>query len=322
MTAHGGNERGASRKERSGRRRPLAYAVVLIASIVSVAGSGTFAGAAGLSETVTQTIVTVTTGPPQGNQCAAGYFSPTGEQPCTPAPPGKFVDTNGATEATDCPVGTFQPSAAQTGCLSAPRDFYVDVEGAIDATACPPGQATLVEGSASIDDCFVPELTLDGCTHFAVGSAPVFGTNGNDVICGDDDNNIVYALGGNDIVLGFGGNDLIFMGNDGELDATLSIGFLGEEWTWAAGQDLAFGGAGNDRIYGGNGDDSLMGGAGDDQLWGQNGEDGLRGGTFEPLFELRVPVYPLPEVVPGNDRAIGGNDSDLCQAEVMLTCER
>ena len=103
-------------------------------------------------------------------------------------------------------MGYFQPESGQTSCLAAPNNFYVDIEGAIEATACPPGQATLGEGSASIDDCFTPELVLEDCTIFAVGSAPVFGTSGNDVICGDDADNIIYALGGNDLVLGFGGN--------------------------------------------------------------------------------------------------------------------
>ena len=38
-------------------------------------------------------------------------FLATGEEPCTPAPVGTFVDVEGATEATPCPPGCTQRSA-------------------------------------------------------------------------------------------------------------------------------------------------------------------------------------------------------------------
>ena len=41
--------------------------------------------------------------------CAPGSYSSTGNQPCTPAPPGSFVASPGATSATPCRAGTVQP---------------------------------------------------------------------------------------------------------------------------------------------------------------------------------------------------------------------
>ena len=55
---------------------------------------------------------------------------------------------------------------------------------------------------------------------------------------------------------------------------------------------------------------------------GQNGDDVLLDGTLEPLSELRSPAYPLPEVMPGIDRAVGGNGTDSCEAAVIQTCEK
>ncbi len=75
----------------------------------------------------------------QGTMCAAGSYSTTGFAPCTPAPPGKFVDTTGATSATPCAVGTYQPVTGQTSCIDAPAGSYVDTTGAISATLCSAG---------------------------------------------------------------------------------------------------------------------------------------------------------------------------------------
>ena len=73
-------------------------------------------------------------------QCAPGTFNATdGNEPCTPAPPGFFVDTAGALSATPCPLGRFQDQAGQTECLLAAPGTFVDTEGQTQATACAPG---------------------------------------------------------------------------------------------------------------------------------------------------------------------------------------
>ncbi len=125
--------------------------------------------------------------PPEPEMCLAGTFSATGEAPCTPAPVGTFVDTDGATEATDCdlgryqdeegqtscklalpgtfvdvtgatsatlcPLGRFQPNSGAIECLIAPIGTYVDSIGAIAATDCPAGTTTASTGATSLSDC-------------------------------------------------------------------------------------------------------------------------------------------------------------------------
>jgi hypothetical protein len=130
--------------------------------------------------------------PPDGEPdlCQPGWFSATGEEPCDPAPAGTFVDSEGATEATDCepgtyqdqegqtscepaqpgsyvdvagataatlcPLGTYQPDAGQTSCLQALIGTYVGTTGATAATNCPTGETTDSTGSTSLSDCYVP----------------------------------------------------------------------------------------------------------------------------------------------------------------------
>jgi hypothetical protein len=94
------------------------------------------------------------------------------------APPGRFVDTAGATEATQCLVGTYQDAAGQFSCIKAPLGSfvgttgatqttpaplgtYVDTIGAAFPTDCPSGTTTRSVGSDSADDC-VSRWTLSG----------------------------------------------------------------------------------------------------------------------------------------------------------------
>ena len=92
---------------------------------------------------------------PVGTPCGVGAFSATGLEPCQDAPAGTFVDTTGATAASPCPVGAFQPLAGSTECQLAPIGTYVDITGAIVATACPAGTSTVNIGSASAAACLV-----------------------------------------------------------------------------------------------------------------------------------------------------------------------
>ena len=85
--------------------------------------------------------------------CQPGTFSATGSAPCEPTPPGTFVAIAGATAATQCQVGTYQPLAGQAECLRAPVGSYVDVTGAIATTPCPDGTSTIGIGSANAADC-------------------------------------------------------------------------------------------------------------------------------------------------------------------------
>jgi hypothetical protein len=71
--------------------------------------------------------------------CAPGTYSNTGSAPCTPAPAGSYVSGSGATSATYCSAGTYQPNTGQTACLAAPAGSYVSGPGSALATLCSPG---------------------------------------------------------------------------------------------------------------------------------------------------------------------------------------
>ncbi len=69
--------------------------------------------------------------------CDPGTFSATGAAPCTDAPEGHFVDSTGATEATPCTIGTYQPDTGQTSCLDVPAGHYGAASGESSPTPCP-----------------------------------------------------------------------------------------------------------------------------------------------------------------------------------------
>ncbi|MEM9517114.1 MAG: hypothetical protein AAGA42_19865 [Actinomycetota bacterium] len=81
--------------------------------------------------------------------CSPGSSSTTGNEPCDPAPPGRFVDAQGATTATPCSAGTFSSTSGATACTNAPAGTFVDAEGAAAATPCPPGFYQPATGSTA-----------------------------------------------------------------------------------------------------------------------------------------------------------------------------
>jgi hypothetical protein len=86
---------------------------------------------------------------PEPVKCAAGFYSATGNTPCTAAPAGSYVDAVGATSATLCPVGTFSSTAGSTSCTVAPAGTFVDTTGAIAATSCAAGSYQPNSGAVS-----------------------------------------------------------------------------------------------------------------------------------------------------------------------------
>jgi hypothetical protein len=91
--------------------------------------------------------------------CAVGTYSATGNEPCTEASAGHFVDTAGATAQSECALGFYQPNTAQASCLAADIGYYVDSTGSDHETGCPSGEITSATSSDSIDDCFDPTPT-------------------------------------------------------------------------------------------------------------------------------------------------------------------
>lgn len=81
--------------------------------------------------------------------CGPGTYSATGTVPCVETPAGTFVSGSGATLASLCPVGQFQPNASQAQCEPAPPGSYVDTIGATKAKLCPVGTFAAVPGETA-----------------------------------------------------------------------------------------------------------------------------------------------------------------------------
>ncbi len=118
--------------------------------------------------------------------CAPGTYNTTdGNEPCTPAPPGFYVDTAGALSATPCAPGSFQDQAGQTSCQLAPIGTYVQNTGQTAATSCPDGATTESPGATSPDDCVpVPVGALEvavgdrhACALLSDGAVSCWGSN-------------------------------------------------------------------------------------------------------------------------------------------------
>ena len=85
--------------------------------------------------------------------CEAGSYSATGAAPCIPAPPGSYVATTGATSATPCVAGTYQPDAGRSSCLAAPPGSYVGTTGATSPTLCAAGSYQPASGPVELSHC-------------------------------------------------------------------------------------------------------------------------------------------------------------------------
>lgn len=81
--------------------------------------------------------------------CAAGSYSATGTQPCTPADAGSYVGATGATSQEACAVGTFSSTTGSVACTPAPAGSFVAAAGSTSATSCATGSYSATEGSAS-----------------------------------------------------------------------------------------------------------------------------------------------------------------------------
>ncbi len=105
--------------------------------------------------------------------CSPGTYSSTGDTPCTPAPPGSYVDTVGATAATSCPVGTFSSISGSVSCTLAPPGSFVDTVGATAATNCPVGTFNPNSGSTSGAACVTVVVANPGNQSSYVNGAIV-----------------------------------------------------------------------------------------------------------------------------------------------------
>ncbi|GEP12551.1 calcium-binding protein [Methylobacterium gnaphalii] len=149
-----------------------------------------------------------------------------------------------------------------------------------------------------------------------VASAPMIGTDGDDLLlgtlCADEidgrgGNDIIDARASSDIINGGTGDDHI-VGGAGD---DVILGGDGNDVVFAGtGADRVSGGTGSDRIFGEEGDDILFGDAGDDLLDGGDGSDILVGGTGNDLLLGDMGDDQL-DGSEGADVAFGGAGRDV-----------
>ena len=135
----------------------------------------------------------------------------------------------------------------------------------------------------------------------------IFGTPGDDVICGLRGNDIIDGRGGDDRIFGGPGKDRLY-GGPGE-DRI----FGGSERDYASGRggsDVVRGGTARDELGGKDGGrDRYLGGAGSDLIYATDGPDTLRGG---PGGE--VCLWAEDHV--GDDRIHGGGGTDVYESDL------
>ncbi|MGA8724435.1 MAG: hypothetical protein WB565_05295 [Acidimicrobiales bacterium] len=109
-----------------------------------------------------------------GSQCAVGQYSTTGFAPCTPAAPGYYVANTGATSATACPLGTYNPLSGAASCTAASPGSYVDTIAATAPTPAPPGSYVSTGGATEATPCaagtFSSSSGATSCTPAPAGS--------------------------------------------------------------------------------------------------------------------------------------------------------
>ncbi|MHB8234296.1 MAG: hypothetical protein ACYDHT_06540 [Solirubrobacteraceae bacterium] len=81
--------------------------------------------------------------------CEAGTYSASGEEPCTNAPKGYFVQDQGATKPNECPLGHFADVERLTECLPALPGSYVSATGAREELECEQGTYNPASGQSS-----------------------------------------------------------------------------------------------------------------------------------------------------------------------------
>ena len=131
----------------------------------------------------------------------------------------------------------------------------------------------------------------------------IVGGSGNDVLQGGSGHDYILGGAGRDSIRGGAGNDLL----DGGADGDRISGGLGD--------DAILGGLGNDGLAGNAGDDAIAGGSGNDMIRGGSGVNWLFGdGTNSVPRDYQglghyARTYAHHNY--GNDRIIGGDDTDL-----------
>jgi len=89
----------------------------------------------------------------QAADCVPGFFSATGEDPCSPCPSGYFGTTSGATSCEPCSAGTFGSTSGATSCTNCGFGEYNPSVAATSCEDCDPGTFADSLGSTACEDC-------------------------------------------------------------------------------------------------------------------------------------------------------------------------
>ncbi|MGH8474413.1 MAG: calcium-binding protein [Methylococcales bacterium] len=163
----------------------------------------------------------------------------------------------------------------------------------------------------------VPGLTIIG----GKGQNIVYGTPGDDVICGKGGKDMVDGREGDDIIYGNNGADHLSGGlGDDELyggNGPDDLSGYDDDHDGLPSGDLNGDGivddldTDQDLLEGGNGPDTLSGGPDDDSMYGENGNDEIYGGFGDDVLS----GGNGPDVLnggPGDDDIMGDNGNDDC----------
>jgi hypothetical protein len=140
--------------------------------------------------------------------------------------------------------------------IDAASNWWGAANGPLVSTASPESWAWGSGAAVTEMVDFFPWYTNPGmttvavCTRTAVPGQPLYGTGGNDILCGTGGPDNIYGKPGNDLILGFGGADKL----------------RGQK-----GNDSLIGGAGNDKLEGGPHFDSIQGRGGTDTCFNGTG---------------------------------------------------
>src|ERR1700760_1880820 len=86
-------------------------------------------------------------------ECPAGYFAAEeGLSICVPATPGHYVPATGAKAELECEQGTYSDETSRSSCVAAPLGHYAP-KGAVFPTACPAGKFDAHTNSPSAEFC-------------------------------------------------------------------------------------------------------------------------------------------------------------------------
>ena len=112
--------------------------------------------------------------------CTAGYFSPSGDAPCTAASPGYYVSGSGAKSQSACPLGYYQPSSGASSCDEATPGHYVSMTGSSSQSACAAGY-------------YQPNSGASSCIAAAIGYFVATSGQASEVACPAGETTLVVA---------------------------------------------------------------------------------------------------------------------------------